>query len=118
MAAIVKGTAFKYGTSAAGATLFTGVVVQTYKDGDEFAVKVEAKDADGKVITRRWDDRTKKLSFTSLIPDAATLPVIGDVLTFGTATKFVVEKIDVDGKNDGNTIVTVEGVTSEGVTLT
>lgn len=113
MTAITKGTPFKYGASGAG-TPFTGVVVQTYKRGDEFALKVEAKDAVGKVITRRWDDRTNKVSFTGLIPEDATLPVIGDEITIAGVT-VVLEKADEDGKNDGYVTMSFEGTSSEGV---
>lgn len=115
MAAITKGTVLKYGASAAG-TPFTGVVVQTYKKGDEFAAKAEGKDADGKVIARRWDDRTKKVSFSALIAESATPPAIGDVLT-AAGVKIVVEKVDEDGKNDGYVTYAIEGITSEGVSL-
>lgn len=115
MAAITKGTAFKYGTSAAG-TPFTGVVVQTYKKGKEFALKVEGKDADGKVVSRRYDDRTQKVSFTGIVEGTVTIPDIGEVITIA-GVQVVVEKSDEDGKNDGNTVFTIEGVSSEGVTL-
>ena len=115
MAAITKGTAFKYGTSAAG-TPFTGVVVQTYKKGKEFALKVEGKDAEGVVVSRRYNDRTQKVSFTGIVEGTATIPEIGTDIQIAGVT-ITVEKSDEDGKNDGNTVFTIEGIASEGVTL-
>lgn len=113
MPAIIKGTTFKYGTGSAG-TPFSGVVIQTFKTGKEFALKVEAKDAEGVVVSRRYNDVTTKVSFSGLIPANATLPALGAVIAVG-GVSIVVEKVEEDGKNDGNTVINIEGISSEGV---
>lgn len=111
MAAITKGTAFTFGTDGAGTQ--AGFVVQSYNTSDEFALRVEAKDENGVVITRRYDDRTQKFGFTGLVSGA--LPAIGADVTVGAYTGTII-KVSEDGKNDGYLVVTIEAETSEGVT--
>jgi len=113
MAAVTKGTAHLFGVVSGTVTTAT---VLSFSLKSSFALSATTEDETGKVIERRYDDRTSDATIELKIQSGLTLPALGDVITFNSI-KYILESLDRKEDNKSHVIVTYSLKTSEGITL-
>jgi precorrin-2 methylase len=111
MAAEDFGTAHVYGVTGT----ITNAKIQSVTRNEEFANTGTTENESGVVIERRYDDRTKRVTIQLKFTSTYTKPDIGDTITYDTVA-YIIEKIGKEEKNKDFTLLTIEGIQSEGVT--
>ena len=95
MPAVTKGTVYLFGVNGT----ITNARVQSFSDNSSFGNSTEVKDADGNVVSRRYDDKKNDVSLDLIIDASYSVPVIGTELTYDGATY----EITAVGKSESNT---------------
>jgi hypothetical protein len=73
------------------------------------ALDVEVMDETGRVITDRIDDERREVSLSGVLKTGATLPAIGDRITYNTISYIIKEATD-NGTNNGFRKYTMKAV--------
>ena len=111
MAATTYGTAHLYGVSL---TVLNATVLD-FKIDEECANTDNTLDETGKVIERRYDDKTKTGSITLRIRTAYTIPTPGESVVFETVT-YEITKVGRTQQQKGFRTVELSIMRSEGIT--
>jgi hypothetical protein len=112
MAASVKGTAHLYGVSGTQ----SNCTVLSFREKKHCANKAQTENESGNVIERRRDDITKEATITIRQRSSWSEPDAGDQLTYNSVI-YEVEDIEKSESNKGYREVTINLITSEGITL-
>ena len=71
------------------------------------ALDVEVMDEEGRVITDRLDDLRIETTLSGVLKESATIPDIGDRLTYDSVS-YIIKDISDDGTNNGFRKVTLK----------
>ena len=97
-----------FGASHVFALYDTASFVTLQSDGisKKPALDVEVMDETGRVITDRLDDERIETSLSGVLKTAATIPEVGDRLTYN-AVSYIIKGVSNDGTNNGFRKVTL-----------
>jgi hypothetical protein len=79
------------------------------------AIDVEVMNETGVVITDRLDDLRYETSLSGVLKTGATVPAIGQTLTYNTIS-YIIKQVDDAGTNNGFRKVTLKLVKYQGIT--
>lgn len=75
------------------------ITIQSDNLKENCNLHVEVKDSQGRIITVRKDDLIKSVNFVGVLKEGATIPVPGNVITYGAVT-YIIDDITNDGTNE------------------
>lgn len=78
------------------------------------ALDVEVMDETGVVITDRLDDKRYETSLSGVLKTGATIPDIGQTLTYNSVS-YIIKQVDDAGTNNGFRKVTLKLVKYQGI---
>lgn len=99
------GVALIYGLNDTVSTL----VVQSDDIEDKYALDVEVKDEEGRVITDRLDDERLEITIEGVMKDYGVLNLIGGTISYDSVS-YIVKSITDRGTNNDYRKVTIKGV--------
>ena len=105
------GVSHKYG-------LYDTVAFVTLQSDDistKPALDVEVMDENGVVITDRLDDLRYETSLSGVLKTGATVPDVGQTLSYNSIT-YIIKQVDDAGTNNGFRKVTLKLVKYQGIT--
>lgn len=84
------------------------ITIQSDNLKENCSIDVQVKDAQGRVITVRKDDLLKSVNFVGVLKQGASIPVPGNVITYGSIT-YIIDDISNDGTNESFRRVGING---------